>query len=62
MSLHTRVAGGLRSLFRSRQAEQDLDAEVREFLESAIDAKMAAGMTVTRPPAPRASTLAASKR
>ena len=44
MSLRTRVAGGLRSLFRSRQAEQDLDAELREFLESAIDANMAAGM------------------
>src|ERR1700732_4690418 len=44
MSLRTRVAGGLHSLFRSRQAEQDLDAELREFLESAIDANMAAGM------------------
>jgi hypothetical protein len=45
MSLRTRLAGGFRSLFRSRQAEQDLDAELREFLESAIDAKMAAGMS-----------------
>jgi hypothetical protein len=44
MSLRTRVAGGLRSLFRSREAEQDLDAELREFLASAIDANMAAGM------------------
>ncbi|HEY1912041.1 MAG TPA: ABC transporter permease [Vicinamibacterales bacterium] len=45
MSLRTRVAGGLRSLFRSRQADRDLDAELREFLESAIDAKMAAGLS-----------------
>ena len=45
MSLRTRVAGGLRAWFRSRQAEQDLDAELREFLESAIDANMAAGMS-----------------
>ena len=45
MSLRTRVAGGLRSWFRSRQAEQDLDAELHEFLESAIDANMAAGMS-----------------
>ncbi len=45
MSLRTRVAGGLGSWFRSRQAEQDLDAELREFLENAIDANMAAGMS-----------------
>lgn len=45
MSALHRIAAGLAALFRPRQAEQDLDDELREFLEMAIEDKMRAGMS-----------------
>jgi putative ABC transport system permease protein len=39
-----RLAGGVRALFRRRQVEADLDAELREFLQASVDAKIASGM------------------
>ena len=38
------VASGLRSLFRTRQVDQDLDEEVRANLEMAVEEKMKCGM------------------
>ncbi len=40
-----RVAGGLKALFRRRRVEQELDAELRAFLETAVDQKMRDGIT-----------------
>ncbi len=40
-----RFAGGLAALFRKQRIDADLDAELRDFLQASIDAKMAAGMT-----------------
>jgi predicted permease len=39
-----RLAGGVRALFRRRQVETELDAELHEFLQASIDAKIAEGM------------------
>lgn len=44
MSLFTRLIGGFGALVRKARAEQDLDAEVRAFLETAVEVKMRAGM------------------
>ncbi|MDO8680674.1 MAG: ABC transporter permease [Acidobacteriota bacterium] len=43
-ALH-RFAAGFIALFHRRRAEQELDAELREFLDSAIEDKMRAGMS-----------------
>ena len=39
------VLAGLRALFRRDQVEQDLDEELREYFEAAIDRHVAAGMS-----------------
>ena len=44
MSIH-RFAAGFIALFRRRRAEQDLDAELQEFLDTAIEDKVRAGMS-----------------
>jgi predicted permease len=44
MAMIGRLIGGLRSLFRKRQVEQDLDEELHAYLERAVEQKMAAGM------------------
>ena len=55
MSLLARVVGGLRGLLRRRAVEQDLDAELRDFLEEAIAQNIRRGMT--RAEATRAARL-----
>src|SRR4051812_7705791 len=40
-----RFVGGLRALFRGARAERELDAEIREYLEAAIDQKMREGLS-----------------
>jgi predicted permease len=45
MSLLHNIASGLRSLFRKKQDESELDEELRGFLESAIEEKMKRGMS-----------------
>src|SRR5438094_301606 len=40
-----RLIGGLRSLFHKKQVEQELDDELRAYLETAVDQKMSAGMS-----------------
>jgi predicted permease len=42
--LPMRVLTGFRALFRKSRAEEELDAELRAYLESSIDEKMRAGM------------------
>ena len=43
MILLSRITKGVRALFRRSRAEAELDAELREFLEAAIEQKMRAG-------------------
>jgi putative ABC transport system permease protein len=45
MSLLQNLAAGLRSLFRKKRVEQDLDEELRGFLEMAVKEKMKEGMS-----------------
>ena len=45
MALLGRIAGGMRALFRKRELECELDAELRDYLETAIEQRMAAGMS-----------------
>src|SRR5258706_4497030 len=45
MALLRRAIGGFRGLFRKTQIEHELDAELREFLESSIEQKMRVGMS-----------------
>jgi putative ABC transport system permease protein len=45
MGLWTNLSGGLRGLFRKQQAEQELDDELRDFLEKSTADKMRVGMT-----------------
>jgi predicted permease len=45
MSLLRSIAGGLRSLFRKERATEDLDEELRGFLEMAAEEKMKEGMS-----------------
>src|SRR6185503_3680508 len=45
MPMIGRLLGGLRALFKKRQAEQDLDNELRAYLETAIEQKRAAGLS-----------------
>ncbi len=44
----TNLWGGLRGLFAKRRAEQELDEELRDFLEKSAAEKMRAGMTRER--------------
>jgi predicted permease len=41
----TRVWTGFRALFRKRETEHELDMELREFLETAVEQKMLSGMS-----------------
>ena len=43
-NLH-RLIDGLKALFRPARVEQELDEELRSFLESSVDAKVRAGLT-----------------
>ena len=45
MSLLRNIASGLRSLFRKKQVEQELDEELSGFLEMAAEEKMKQGMS-----------------
>ena len=44
MLLLRRVINGLRALFRNSQTEQELDEELRSYLETVVEQKMRAGM------------------
>ena len=41
----TRIVGGLHGLIRKTSVEQELDAELRDFLETAVEQKMRTGMS-----------------
>jgi hypothetical protein len=45
MSLRTRIAGGFRALFRSKQDDADLDKEMQQYFEAAVEHKMAEGLS-----------------
>ena len=45
MALHNRLVSGLRALIWKTRAERELDAELREYLNAAIEQKVASGMT-----------------
>jgi putative ABC transport system permease protein len=45
MAIFTRIVAGLRALFRKRDVECELDAELRDYLDAAIEQRMAAGMS-----------------
>ncbi len=45
MTIFSRVIGGFRGLFQKNRAEQDLDDELREYLETAAEEKMSGGMS-----------------
>ena len=45
MSLLRNIAGGLRGLFRKEQVEQELDEELRGYLEAAAAEKRKSGMS-----------------
>ena len=45
MAILRRVIGGLKALFRSSRLEQELDEELRGYLESSMEAKVGAGMS-----------------
>lgn len=51
----SRLTGGVRNLLRRQQADRDLDAELRDFLDARIDQKVRAGMA--RADAARAARL-----
>jgi hypothetical protein len=44
MSLLRNLTGGLQALFRKKQAEQEMDEELRGYLDAAVQDKMRAGM------------------
>jgi predicted permease len=46
MKLISRIAGGLRALFRRNQVEAELDDELREFLQRTIERNISRGMGV----------------
>ena len=45
MALFSRVLGGFRALFQRTRVEQELDEELREYLETVAEEKMRAGMS-----------------
>ena len=45
MSMIRHIVGGLRALLRKRASDRDLDDEVRQYLESATQEHMRAGMS-----------------
>jgi predicted permease len=48
MAAFQRFVGGLKGLIRRRRVEQDLDEELRSYLESSVEDKIRAGMTPER--------------
>ena len=60
MRLLRRAAAGLRALFSRSRLERELDAELCDFLETAIDQKMRAGAT-TRGGHPRGAARAGQR-
>jgi predicted permease len=45
MSIWTNLTGGLRALIHQREAEQDMDDELRAYLQASVERKMRSGMT-----------------
>ena len=45
MGIWTNLSAGLRGLFRKRKEEQELDEELRDFLEKSTAEKMRVGMS-----------------
>jgi putative ABC transport system permease protein len=45
VALFTRVRNGFRALFHKTRVERDLDAELREFLDTAVEQKMRGAMS-----------------
>ena len=45
MALFSRVVGGFRGLFQKNRVEQDLDDELREYVESVAEEKVSSGMS-----------------
>jgi len=45
MPLWTNLTGGLRALFRKRQAELEMDDELRAYLDAATESRMRAGLS-----------------
>ena len=45
MAIFSRVIGGFRGLFQKNRAEQDLDDELREYLETVAEQKVSSGMS-----------------
>jgi hypothetical protein len=47
MTMLRRVVGGIRALIRNDHVERELDAELRDYLDAAVDRKVSAGMSRT---------------
>ena len=47
MPIRSHLFGGLRALFHRRQAEQEMDEELRAFLQASAERKLQAGMSAT---------------
>ena len=45
MSVLRNLTSGLRALFRKEQAEQEMDEELRGYLDAAVREKMRSGMS-----------------
>jgi len=45
MARFRRIVGGIHALLRNERVEQELDEELRAYLESSIEEKMRAGMS-----------------
>jgi len=60
MRVFKRIAGGFRALVRKTRVEQDLDAELRGYLDAAVEEKMRRGLSREDACAPRVSRWAAS--
>ena len=45
MPIRSQLFGGLRALFNRRQAEQEMDEELRAFLQASAERKVQAGMS-----------------
>ena len=45
MPIWTKFSGGLRALLHKRDSEQDMDDELRAYLDAAVERKMLSGMT-----------------
>jgi len=47
MTMFRRVVGGIRALIRNEHVERELDVELREYLDTAVERKMSAGTSRT---------------